>query len=64
MSLHLIDTSILVDVLRAYEPARTWIDRLGEADRAISVAISNLAIEWFRKHHLASASGSSNFCPH
>ncbi len=33
----LLDTSILVDILRGHTPARTWIDSLPEPTRSISV---------------------------
>jgi predicted nucleic acid-binding protein len=33
----LLDTSILIDLLRGAEPARVWIDSLPEAERVISV---------------------------
>ena len=33
----LIETSVLVDFLRRYSPARSWIDGLPEGDAAISV---------------------------
>ena len=33
----LIETSVLVDFLRGYSPARSWIDSLPEGDAAISV---------------------------
>lgn len=33
----LIETSILVDLLRGYAPARQWIDNLSSNDRYISV---------------------------
>jgi len=33
----LLDTSILIDVLRGYEPAKNWIDSLPESARRISV---------------------------
>jgi len=33
----LLDTSILIDVLRGYEPAKNWIDSLPEGERHISV---------------------------
>lgn len=36
----LLDTSILVDVLRGYKPVRTWIDALPEDACAISVITS------------------------
>lgn len=33
----LIETSVLVDLLRGYSPARSWIDSLSEGDSVISV---------------------------
>jgi predicted nucleic acid-binding protein len=37
MIVHLLDTSILVDLIRGHSHVRNWIDQLDEGDRAISV---------------------------
>jgi predicted nucleic acid-binding protein len=37
MPAHLIDTAVIVDLLRGFAPARNWIDNLGDDDRLISV---------------------------
>jgi predicted nucleic acid-binding protein len=33
----LLDTSILVDILRGYKPTRDWVDSIPPADRFVSV---------------------------
>lgn len=33
----LLDTSILVDILRGYKPTRDWVDSISPADRFVSV---------------------------
>ena len=36
----LLDTSILIDIVRGYQPARNWIDSLASTERFISVAVA------------------------
>ena len=36
----LLDTSILIDILRGYRPARDWVDSLAPIERFISVAVA------------------------
>jgi predicted nucleic acid-binding protein len=37
MARYLIDSSILIDVLRDYSPAKTWLDGLADDDWTISI---------------------------
>ncbi|MFZ5911566.1 MAG: PIN domain-containing protein [Chloroflexota bacterium] len=34
---YMVDTTILVDFLRGYEAARTWLDRFSQGELAVSV---------------------------
>lgn len=40
----LLDTSIIIDVLRGYKPAKDWVDNLPETERRISVVTAAEAL--------------------